>query len=217
VIDTLEPNGTMSAAAQFYVGEDRFIVRKKIVKLLEEQGHVVKTEDIVNKVGYSERTDAVIEPRLSLQWFVKMGEMAKPALDVVMSGEVKLHPQKFANTYRHWMENVRDWCISRQLWWGQRIPAWYNEAGDFVVCKTEAEAIAQFTSAGQQHQRHPAGRGRHGHLVQQLALAHQRVRRFQRSGQCGDQVLLSHERPRYRAGDPLFLGGTHDHGRAGIP
>jgi valyl-tRNA synthetase len=128
VIDTLEPNGTMSAAAQFFVGEDRFIARKKFVKLLEEQGHVVKTEDIVNKVGTSERTDAVIEPRLSLQWFVKMGEMAKPALDVVMSGEVKLHPQKFANTYRHWMENVRDWCISRQLWWGQRIPAWYNEA-----------------------------------------------------------------------------------------
>ncbi|MBK8582959.1 MAG: valine--tRNA ligase [Flavobacteriales bacterium] len=148
VIDTLEPNGTMSAAAQFFVGEDRFIARKKFVKLLEEQGHVVKTEDIVNKVGTSERTDAIIEPRLSLQWFVKMGEMAKPALDVVMSGEVKLHPQKFANTYRHWMENVRDWCISRQLWWGQRIPAWYNDAGDFAVCKTEAEAIAQFTSAG---------------------------------------------------------------------
>jgi len=148
VIDTLEPNGTMSAAAQFCVGEDRFLARKKITKLLDEAGHVVKVEDIVNKIGVSERTDAVIEPRLSLQWFVKMGEMAKPALDVVMSGEVKLHPQKFTNTYRHWMENVRDWCISRQLWWGQQIPAWYNEAGDVAVCKTEAEAIAQFTSAG---------------------------------------------------------------------
>ncbi len=147
VIDTLEANGTMSAAAQFCVGEDRFIARKKITKLLDEAGHVVKVEDIVNKIGVSERTDAVIEPRLSLQWFVKMGEMAKPALDVVMSGEVKLHPQKFTNTYRHWMENVRDWCISRQLWWGQQIPAWYNEAGDVAVCKTEAEAIAQFTSA----------------------------------------------------------------------
>jgi valyl-tRNA synthetase len=88
---------------------------------------LVKTEDIKNKVGYSERTDAVIEPRLSLQWFVKMSELAKPALDVVMDGTVKLHPQKFTNTYRHWMENVRDWCISRQLWWGQRIPAWYND------------------------------------------------------------------------------------------
>lgn len=149
VIDTLEPNGTMSAAAQFCVGEDRFVARKKITRMLEEAGHVVKVEDIVNKIGVSERTDAVIEPRLSLQWFVKMGEMAKPALDVVMSGEVKLHPQKFTNTYRHWMENVRDWCISRQLWWGQQIPAWYNEAGDVAVCKTEAEAIAQFTSAGQ--------------------------------------------------------------------
>ena len=109
----------------------------------------MKTEDIVNKVGTSERTDAVIEPRLSLQWFVKMSELAKPALDVVMDGRVKLHPQKFANTYKHWMENVRDWCISRQLWWGQRVPAWYNANGDFAVCKTEAEAIAHFTAAGQ--------------------------------------------------------------------
>jgi len=147
-IDILEPNGTLSAAAQLYVGEDRFIVRKKIAKELEEKGFLVKTEDIKNKVGYSERTDAVIEPRLSLQWFVKMSELAKPALDVVMDGTVKLHPQKFANTYRHWMENVRDWCISRQLWWGQRIPAWYNDKGDVAVCKTEAEAIAYFTAKG---------------------------------------------------------------------
>ncbi|MBS1943412.1 MAG: valine--tRNA ligase [Bacteroidetes bacterium] len=149
VIDTLEPNGTMSAATQVCVGEDRFIARKKITKLLEEGGHVVKVEDIVNKIGVSERTDAVIEPRLSLQWFVKMAELAKPALEVVNNGQVKLHPQKFANTYRHWMENVRDWCISRQLWWGQQIPAWYNQAGDVVVCKTEAEAVALFKAAGQ--------------------------------------------------------------------
>jgi valyl-tRNA synthetase len=148
-IDILEPNGTLSAAAQLYVGEDRFVVRKKIVKQLEAEGFLVKTEDITNKVGYSERTDAVIEPRLSLQWFVKMSELAKPALEVVNDGRVKLHPQKFANTYKHWMENVRDWCISRQLWWGQRVPAWYNEHGDFAVCRTEAEAIAQFTAAGQ--------------------------------------------------------------------
>jgi valyl-tRNA synthetase len=147
-IDILEPNGTLSAAAQRYVGEDRFVVRKKIVKELEEQGFLVKAEDIKNKVGYSERTDAVIEPRLSLQWFVKMGELAKPALEVVNDGRVKLHPQKFANTYRHWMENVRDWCISRQLWWGQQVPAWYNDAGDVAVCRTEAEAIAQFTVEG---------------------------------------------------------------------
>ncbi|MBK7943777.1 MAG: valine--tRNA ligase [Flavobacteriales bacterium] len=148
-IDILEPNGTLSAAAQLYLGEDRFIVRKKIAKELEAQGHLVKIEDIKNKVGTSERTDAVIEPRLSLQWFVKMGELAKPALEVVKDGRVKLHPQKFVNTYTYWMENVRDWCISRQLWWGQRVPAWYNENGDVAVCKTEAEAIAQFKTAGQ--------------------------------------------------------------------
>jgi valyl-tRNA synthetase len=148
-IDILEPNGTLSPAAQLYVGEDRFVVRKKIAKELEEKGHLVKVEDIKNKVGTSERTDAVIEPRLSLQWFVKMGELAKPALEVVKDGRVKLHPQKFVNTYTYWMENVRDWCISRQLWWGQRVPAWYNEQGDVAVCRTEAEAIAQFTAAGQ--------------------------------------------------------------------
>ncbi|MCB0768645.1 MAG: class I tRNA ligase family protein, partial [Flavobacteriales bacterium] len=148
-IDILEPNGTLSAAAQLYVGEDRFVVRKKIAKQLESEGHLVKTEDIQNKVGTSERTDAVIEPRLSLQWFLKMDVLAKPALEVVKDGRVKLHPQKFVNTYTYWMENVRDWCISRQLWWGQRIPAWYNEAGDAVVCRTEAEAIAQFKAAGQ--------------------------------------------------------------------
>ena len=149
VIDTLDPDGTMSEAAGFYVGEDRFVVRKKIAKDLEASGHLVKVEDIVNKVGFSERTDAVIEPRLSLQWFVKMDQLAKPALDAVTDGRVKLHPAKFVNTYRHWMENVRDWCISRQLWWGQRIPAWYNADGDVAVCRTEAEAIAQFTAAGQ--------------------------------------------------------------------
>jgi valyl-tRNA synthetase len=148
VVDTLNPDGTMSAAAQRYVGEDRFTVRKKIAKDLEAQGHLVKTEDIVNKVGYSERTDAVIEPRLSLQWFLRMAELAKPALEVVQDGQVRLHPQKFANTYRHWMENVRDWCISRQLWWGQQIPAWYNAAGDVAVCRSEAEAIALFQAEG---------------------------------------------------------------------
>ena len=148
-IDILEPNGTLSPAAQLYVGEERFAVRKKIVKELEEKGHIVKIEDIKNKVGYSERTDAVIEPRLSLQWFVRMGELAKPALEAVKDGRVKLHPQKFANTYTYWMENVRDWCISRQLWWGQQVPAWYNDAGDAAVCRSEAEAMAQFKAAGQ--------------------------------------------------------------------
>jgi valyl-tRNA synthetase len=146
VIDTLNPNGTMSEAAGFYVGEDRFAVRKKIVKDLTEMGLVVKVEDYQNKVGYSERTDAVIEPRLSLQWFVKMKEFSKPALDAVMDGDVKLHPEKFVNTYRHWMENVHDWCISRQLWWGQRIPAWYDTQGNYVVAKTAEEALELFQS-----------------------------------------------------------------------
>jgi valyl-tRNA synthetase len=140
-IDTLTADGKMSREAGYYIGEDRFEVRKKIVKDLEAMGHVAKVEDYVNKVGYSERTNAVIEPRLSLQWFVMMKEFSKPALDAVMQGEVKLIPEKYVNTYRHWMENVHDWCISRQLWWGQRIPAWYDDNGNVVVCKTADEAL----------------------------------------------------------------------------
>lgn len=141
VIDTLNLDGTLSEAAGMYVGEDRFVVRKKIVKDLEAAGHLVKTEDIVHSVGYSERTDAVIEPKLSMQWFVKMKEISSTALDAVMNDEVVLIPGKFKNTYRHWMENVRDWCISRQLWWGQRIPAWYLPDGSWVVAQTESEAL----------------------------------------------------------------------------
>ena len=141
VVDTLNADGTLSQAAGFYIGEDRFAVRKKIIVDLEEMGHVVKTEEYTNKVGFSERTNAVIEPRLSQQWFVKMKDFSKPALDAVMDGDVKLYPEKFVNTYRHWMENVHDWCISRQLWWGQRIPAWYDKSGNNVVCKTLEEAF----------------------------------------------------------------------------
>jgi valyl-tRNA synthetase len=141
VIDTIAADGKMSEAAQFYVGEDRFTVRKKIAKDLEEIGQIVKIEDIKNKVGYSERTDAVIEPRLSLQWFLKMDTISKPALENVLNGEIKLIPEKFVNTYKHWMENVHDWCISRQLWWGQQIPAWYDGKGNTVVCKTKEEAF----------------------------------------------------------------------------
>jgi len=144
VIDTIAADGKMSAAAQFYVGEDRFTVRKKIAKDLEELGQIVKVDDIKNKVGYSERTDAVIEPKLSMQWFLKMDKVSKPALDNVLNGEIKLIPEKFVNTYKHWMENVHDWCISRQLWWGQRIPAWYDGKGNTVVAKTIDEAIANF-------------------------------------------------------------------------
>ncbi|RZK49352.1 MAG: valine--tRNA ligase [Pedobacter sp.] len=141
VIDILEDDGTINEKATILVGEDRFIARKKIAKLLEASGNLDKIEDYKSQVGFSERTDAVIEPKLSLQWFCKMEEMAKPALEDVLNGEVKLIPDKFINTYRHWMENVKDWCISRQLWWGQRIPAWYYENEKPVVAKTQSEAI----------------------------------------------------------------------------
>jgi valyl-tRNA synthetase len=142
IIDVINANGTMSEAGKFYIGDDRFVARKKIIKDLEERGHLVKIEDIKNKVGCSERTDAVIEPKLSRQWFVNMKGISKPALDSVVNGDIKLIPDKFINTYKHWMENVHDWCISRQLWWGQRIPAWYDEKGNVAVAKTKEEAIA---------------------------------------------------------------------------
>lgn len=141
VIDGLTADGKISEAAQIYIGMDRFACRKQIIKDLQEQGFVPKIDTIKNKVGHSERTDAVIEPRLSMQWFLKMETISKPALDAVMGGDVKLIPEKFINTYKHWMENVHDWCISRQLWWGQRIPAWYDGQGNTVVCKTKEEAI----------------------------------------------------------------------------
>ena len=142
VVDVFNDNGTMSEAAQLYIGEDRFVVKEKISKDLEEAGHMVKIEEYVNKVGSSERTEAVIEPKLSLQWFLKMPDLAKPALAVVINDTVKFHPAKFKNTYRHWMENVRDWCISRQLWWGQRIPAYYLPNREVVVAKSKEEALA---------------------------------------------------------------------------
>jgi len=139
-IDVFNDNGTMSAKALLYVGEDRFVVKEKIVRDLQESGNLVKIEDYVNKVGYSERTDEVIEPKLSLQWFMKMDVLAKPALEAVMDDRVRFYPAKVKNSYKHWMENVRDWCISRQLWWGQRIPAYYLPGGDYVVAKSLDEA-----------------------------------------------------------------------------
>jgi valyl-tRNA synthetase len=142
-IDLFNDNGTLNDHGAHYAGKDRFDVRKEIEKELDEKGYLVKTEDIINKVGFSERTNAVIEPKLSMQWFVSMKELAQPALDNVMNGNIQFHPDKFKNTYRHWMENVKDWCISRQLWWGHRIPAWYfgNRPDDFVVAKTKEEAL----------------------------------------------------------------------------
>lgn len=146
VIDMLNPNGTLNEHGGKWLGVDRFEARKAMVKELEELGHIVKIEDMKSNVGYSERTNEVIEPRLSLQWFCRMDAMAKPALDAVMNGDIALYPDKFKNTYRHWMENIRDWCISRQLWWGHRIPAWYTSDGDVVVAKTVEEALVMFSS-----------------------------------------------------------------------
>jgi valyl-tRNA synthetase len=140
-IDIFNDNGTLSEKAEIYIGEDRFAVRKKIVVELADHGHLVKVEDIVNKVGYSERTDEVIEPKLSLQWFLKMEELAKPALEVVMDDTIKFYPARMKNIYRHWMENVRDWCISRQLWWGHRIPAWYLPNGEIIVAESQEEVM----------------------------------------------------------------------------
>jgi valyl-tRNA synthetase len=151
VIDILNDDGTLNEQAQILVGEDRFAARKKIAVMLEEAGALDKVEDYKSQIGFSERTDAVIEPKLSMQWFCKMGEMAKPALDYVLNGEVKLIPEKYINTYRHWMENVRDWNISRQLWWGQQIPAWYLPNGDYVVAKTAEEALEEAKKLNADH------------------------------------------------------------------
>ena len=144
VIDILNDNGTLNEKAQILINEDRFIARKKIIQLLEDAGQLLKVEEYKSQVGFSERSDAVIEPKLSMQWFCKMTDMAKPALDVVLSGDVKLIPEKYTNTYKHWMDNVKDWCISRQLWWGQQIPAFYAPNGEVVVAKTALEALQIF-------------------------------------------------------------------------
>lgn len=141
VIDIFNDDGTLNEKAELFVGEDRFVARELSQKKLEELGLLVKVEDYTNKVGLSERTHVPIEPRLSLQWFLRMKELAKPALDNVLNGNIKLYPSKFVNTYRHWMENVKDWCISRQLWWGHRIPAYYLPDGSFVVAESEQQAL----------------------------------------------------------------------------
>ena len=141
VLEIIDDHGRLNEKAQILVGEDRFVARKKIVKMLEESGNLLKIEDYTSPVGYSERTDAVIEPKLSAQWFLKMDELAAQALESVESGKVKLIPDKYRNTYRHWMENVHDWCISRQLWWGQQIPAYYLPDGTTIVESTPEEAL----------------------------------------------------------------------------
>ncbi len=141
VIDIFNDDGTLNEKAGLFVGVDRFKARELSHKMLQEQDLLAKVQDYDNKLGYSERTDAVIEPRLSVQWFVKMKELSGPALENVMNNTINIHPSKFKNTYRHWMENIKDWCISRQLWWGQRIPAFFLPNGEFVVAHTLEEAL----------------------------------------------------------------------------
>jgi len=146
-IDTLNDDGTLSEAAQVFVGLDRFEARKAAIEKLREDGLLIKEEEYQTRLGFSQRTHAVVEPRISTQWFVKMKELAEKALNAVVNGEVKIHPEeRFLATYKYWLENIKDWCISRQLWWGQRIPAWYDEEGRFVVAETEEEAIKAFNS-----------------------------------------------------------------------
>jgi valyl-tRNA synthetase len=140
-IDIFNDDGTLSEKALLFVGEDRFDVRDKIVPELQKAGNLVKIEDYTNKIGFSERTDVIIEPKLSAQWFLKMEELVKPALDFVMDDTIRFHPSKFKNIYKHWMSNIKDWCISRQLWWGHRIPVYYLADGSFVVAASDAEAL----------------------------------------------------------------------------
>ncbi len=140
-IDIFNDNGTISEAAGLYVGMDRFEVREQIEKDLQTAGLLEKVEAYTNKVGCSERTNVPIEPKLSMQWFLKMEHLAQIALEPVMKDEIRFYPAKFKNIYRHWMENIKDWCISRQLWWGHRIPAWYLPEGGYVVAATETEAL----------------------------------------------------------------------------
>jgi len=140
-IDILNDDGTLSEEAELYIGKDRFFVREEIAIDLKAKGYLVKTEEYQNKVGFSERTDAVIEPKLSMQWFCKMEEFSKPALEHVMNDDIQFHPPKFKNTYRHWMENIKDWCVSRQLWWGQQIPAYFYEGNKYVVAESKEEAL----------------------------------------------------------------------------
>ncbi len=140
-IDIFNDNGTINDKVGIYVGVDRFELRKQISKDLQDAGLMEKIEDYKNKVGLSERTSAVIEPKLSMQWFLKMDDITPIALDAVMDDKIKLYPSKFKNTYKHWLENIKDWCISRQLWWGQQIPAYYLPQGGYVVAETAEEAL----------------------------------------------------------------------------
>ena len=146
IIDILNEDGTLNEHAIIFVGKDRMEARKLVADMLSQHNYITKTENYTSEVGYSERTDAVVEPRLSLQWWVDMKKISAPALEVVVNDQIQFHPAKFKNLYRHWMENIKDWCISRQLWWGHRIPAWYDKEGNVFVAEKESEALAQWAA-----------------------------------------------------------------------
>jgi valyl-tRNA synthetase len=151
IIETLNADGTLSEAAEVFVGLDRFDARKKAIEKLKKDGLLIKEEDYTTRIGFSQRTNAIVEPRISTQWFVKMRELAAKALAEVLNGNIKIHPEeRFLATYKYWLENVKDWCISRQLWWGQRIPAWYDEKGNLYVAETEEQARSQWAISNRQ-------------------------------------------------------------------
>ena len=139
-IDILNNDGTLNEKAKLFVGTDRFKARELIVEELKKNNHLVKIENHKNKVGFSERTNSIIEPKLSMQWFLKMDKISKPAIDNVINGNINFHPKKFINTYKHWMSNIKDWCLSRQLWWGHRIPVYYYDGNNYVVAKSDKDA-----------------------------------------------------------------------------
>ncbi len=143
IVEILNEDGTLSKAAEIFICEERFEARKKIVALLEKENYLIKTENYNTQIGFSERTDVIVEPRLSMQWWVSMKDLAGPALKPVMNSEINFYPSKYKNLYRHWMENIKDWCISRQLWWGHRIPAWYDEEGNIFVAENERSLYQQ--------------------------------------------------------------------------
>ena len=154
IIDTLNEDGTLSEAAEVFVGLDRFDARKKSIAQLQSEGLLIKEEEYQTRLGFSQRTNAVVEPRISTQWFVKMKELTEPALKAVINGEIKIHPgDKFLATYKYWLENVKDWCISRQLWWGQQIPAWYDDKGNLFVAETKEEAFRQWSMGNGQSEK----------------------------------------------------------------
>ena len=163
-IDIFNDDGTVNDKVGMYVGEDRFEVRRKIEGDLAAAGLLKKTEEYTNNVGYSERTGVAIEPKLSMQWFLSMKELAEPATKAVMEGAIRFVPEKYRNIYRYWMENIKDWCISRQLWWGQRIPAYYLPKGGFVVAPTAEEALEKAMRSLEL--------GHDGGLGPQVVLAH---------------------------------------------